>query len=512
MSKKGATSSHTLEAKPGALRHNRREVNLSNVNPHLSHLNESWESPIIMKKKDGGEGKSIDSLIKERADHYLNKHGRSAPGFGPNGKSVPPGHRTAFIRESCVVIKPDTTLEDVRRFADSVCSSFGVKCLGIWIHKDEGYHRSKYIEGDTQWKANLHAHVLFDWYLPHKGRVARSTSNWYSDMQDMAAAALKMDRGEKSKERKHIASMEFAQMQAERRIEILEQKFEEVQNEKAKETSKIQLSNLLQALTHHKLSEEIEAKKKELDALEAKKAKSEKAQLKQLQNLEYALQKAKENNDNKIKELERALQAKKKIYQDSMSKYDTQIQNIENQLHNQFDSKKKELEKELTDAKERLDLVNLQIDAKSKEFKELQPKIEQYEAQIDQYDAWISQFITEQEEVAAAWDESWGEFEHNTAGQPYSNRMEQLMAHHERLEAAIAPLLKSLLEKAPEITRKEIRSMPVKESANICAFLANMYPTIAPLIWGSAPGVIGSEPRRRRRGDDDDDEYNGISR
>lgn len=481
MSKKGATSSHTVGVKPGALRHNRREVKLSNVNPEFTHKNEAWESSIIKKKEYGGEGRTIDSLIKERANHYRRKNGRSAPGYGPNGKAVPAHKRAAFIREACVVIKEETTLDDVKRFADSVCSSFGVKCLGIWLHKDEGYYKSAHIKEDgvekntpekDKWKPNLHAHVLFDWYNFETAKIAHSTwckDNWYARMQDMAAAALGMERGEPSK-RKHIASMEFARKQAEKRIEMLEKRLEEIQNEKSQDLAKIQLGNLLQALGHHKLSTEINEKKKELEALEAQRKKSEKAQQTQIQNLINDLKTAKENNDREIQKLEAALQAKIKIYQNSMSQYDTKIQDIENQLNEYFNAKYDEL----------------QADLQSKH-----------------------------DELAQEWNESYDELLYNSEGRSHSNRIEQLIYRHDRLEQAFAPLIKNIIEVNPEVVRKAMRSLPSKETSQITSFLRQQYPSIAPLLsWGSAPGVIGSEPRRKRKGDDDDDdEYNGgISR
>ena len=487
MAKKGATSSHTLEAKSGALRHNRREVELSNVKPELSHLNESWESPIIMPKEQGGEGKTIDKLKHERAAHYFMMNGRSAPGYGPKGKSVPPDRRTAFIRESCVVIKSDTTLADVRRFADSVCSAFGVKCLGIWIHKDEGYLRSEHIEEDgvtkdtkeeDKWKPNLHAHVLFDWYLPDQGRVARTTKDLYSTMQDMAAVALGMERGEPS-ERRHVASKDYAIEMANKRITKLKEiealadtaindKNREIDQQDVTLESKKKEVNTLNNLIL-KIQQQINTLNSELDDLKEKKTTNERSIKAQQTQLKTLIDKLKNAKDEELTQLEQKLNRKTEM---------------------------------LADAEKRLEAVNSQINDKTLEISNLH-------SQMEQCKSWISDFITEQDEIAEAWKASWDEFEYNTAGHPYNNRMEQLMVRHERLEAITAPLLKSLLEKAPELIRQEMRSLPVKDTASIGAFLANLYPAIAPLIWGSAPGVIGSEPRRKRKGDDDDEEYRG---
>lgn len=462
MSKKGATSSHTIEAKSGALRHNRREVKLSNVNPHLSHLNESWESPIIKKKTDGGAGKSIDSLTQERADHYFKKHGRSAPGFGPNGKSVPPDRRTAFIRESCVVIKPETTLEDVRRFADSVCSSFGVKCLGIWIHKDEGYHRSKYIEGDTQWKANLHAHVLFDWYLPHKGRVARSTSNWYSEMQDMAAAALNMERGGKS-ERKHTASKDFAAQQADQRIA--------------------------------KLKDEL-----------AKIEQSCKAQTTQLNNLKQKIKDAQTRNDEELPILEEKYVRKKQMLEKANSEYDSLQKQIKN-LRDSYDKDAEKYHEQLTEAQVDLHFLKMEVeDSKTS----LDTAIDDYLDTRDKLQLIQEQLNQQSEEVSELSD-----YFRSREKEYYHNIGEEVRSRIVELEQLQIDFAKAAAQISPEVTQAAFKLLPTV-SRHLFLDMCNTYcpPLHSFFMGGAAPGVIGSEPRhRKRRGDDDDDEYNGgISR
>lgn len=467
MSKKGATSSHTIEAKSGALRHNRREAKLSNVNPNLTHLNESWESPIIKRKEDGGEGRSIDSLTKERADHYLMKHGRSAPGFGPNGKSVPPDRRTAFIRESCVVIKPETTLEDVRRFADSVCSEFGVKCLGIWLHKDEGYHRSKYIEGDTNWKPNLHAHVLFDWYLFDKGRVARSTSNWYSLMQDMAAAALNMERGEKS-ERKHIASKAFAEQQAEQRIATLEDKAAQLE-------------------------------------------KSIKAQTKQLENKEKKLKEAQARNDKELPQLEADYLRKKQMIENAQLKYKEMSESLRKDyekrgeeynnkiLYAQLDLHEKELE---------LQDKELELQEKRFELKTLSDQITESQDHLDSIMDDIKDnknILSQQNEEIADLAEYFREREQER----YQNIGEEVQSRIVVLEKLQVEFCAKMAQISPEAARESFRLLPTVSRRMILSICDTYYrPLSSFFMGGSAPGV--NEPRKKkRRGDDDEDEYSG---
>ena len=43
------------------------------------------------------------------------------------------------IREGVLLIKPDTTLEDVRRFGEECQERWGITPLQIFLHKDEGH-------------------------------------------------------------------------------------------------------------------------------------------------------------------------------------------------------------------------------------------------------------------------------------------------------------------------------------------------------------------------------------
>lgn len=181
---------------------------MSNVDPERSRLNENWESNSVLSKEKGGRGLSIEKLKAEACEYYKKKQGRKAPG------------NAEFIRESVVVISNKNTMNDLKKFADLCNEKYGIKALGIWIHRDEGYHRSKFIEGDTKWKPNLHAHVLWYWQDPVTGKSLNLSRNDMRGMQDLAAEALGMARGERS-EKRHITAHTFAQMQHEERIASL---------------------------------------------------------------------------------------------------------------------------------------------------------------------------------------------------------------------------------------------------------------------------------------------------
>ena len=505
MSRKGATSCHIVAVKSGALRHNRREVNLCNVNPKLSHLNQSWESKIIAPVSKGGEGKTIDKLITERAQHYFVKNGRSAPGYGPNGKYTPPNRRAAFIREGCLVIKQETTLDEVRNFATACEQSFGVKCLGIWLHKDEGYHRSKYIEGDNDWKPNLHAHILFDWYDAEKGRLIAPGRDWCSQLQDIAAIALGMDRGKKS-ERKHTASKDYATQQADLRIAELKEIFSKNETKiNAQLNSLNQNESLLQKQVNecNKLKDDIAALKTEesdlLKAIESQRA----------TNNKYINEAAKAEQ-----ELAR-LAKEKETNERSIKAQTTQLANLKKQLE---DAQKgcAATEKQLTELQYKVDRKEKMLkaaDEKGKNLdKEIAEKIKDIQSltnEITHCNNWLDKFEAEQNEIATIWEDTYNDFRENTEGQPHNNVVEQLLFRHDRLESDFAPFVKYIIEKHPEVAQEAANTLPRKSAVEISHLLRNIYPSLPmfPLMgWGSAPGVTGSDPRRKKKGDDDDED------
>ena len=177
-SKKGATSSHTIAAKGGCLQHNRRTQLSQNVYPERTKLNTSWESDTIKNRKQ------LRGL-KERAEKlYTEKTGQKCQ------KSFAP------YKESCVVIKNSSTLEEAKAFALMVEEGIpGIECLGIWIHKDEGHYKSKYTEGDRDFQCNVHAHFLWCCQNPNTGKAIPIKKQDMRNMQDWAAKAFGMERG-----------------------------------------------------------------------------------------------------------------------------------------------------------------------------------------------------------------------------------------------------------------------------------------------------------------------------
>ena len=206
-SKAGATSSHTIAAGGGCLQHNRREQLAKNVMPERTYLNESWESDQISGRKQmRGLKYRAEKLYTERTGQKCQKS------FAP-------------YKESCVVIKENSTLDQAKEFAKKVEEGIpGIKCMGIWIHRDEGHYKCKYIEGDDSFVCNTHAHYLWYCQNPDTGKAIPIKRQDLRNMQDWAADAFGMERGTAAEQtkRNHIPSIDYKLKAMESRINTMQ--------------------------------------------------------------------------------------------------------------------------------------------------------------------------------------------------------------------------------------------------------------------------------------------------
>ena len=131
----------------------------------LSPLNEWWSAVPSL-----GERRSqISALVKEKTGRKM------------QAKAEP-------LREGVVVIKEDTTMEELQELGKRFQERFGVTPVQIAIHKDEGHW-----QGEV-WKPNLHAHIVFDWYDHSTGKSIKTTSLDAIEMQTICAEVLGMER------------------------------------------------------------------------------------------------------------------------------------------------------------------------------------------------------------------------------------------------------------------------------------------------------------------------------
>ncbi len=206
------TSIHIEPIKPSSEKHNRREKELDYIKPELTHLNESWELDSVANRLDA---------IKQ---NYFRNTGQKL-----QKKATP-------IREGVVVIDKATSMEDLRRFAEKIEERYKIKTIQIHIHRDEGHHKA------SEWKPNLHAHLVFDWTDSTTGKTLKLKRQDMAEIQTILAECLGMERG-KSSDRQHLTAMQYKSAAEEERLMSLEKQVKHL-------NAKYALNSLLESITH----------------------------------------------------------------------------------------------------------------------------------------------------------------------------------------------------------------------------------------------------------------------
>ena len=183
------TCIHFDPVKPGCEIHNWRLKELDYVIKELTPNNEHWVDPRY-------EGKTLSDIRKEIAERY-----QSTVGQKMQAKAAP-------IREAAVVIKPDTTMADLQLLAKQLEKEFGIKCIQIHIHRDEGFNKTNPDPSNL----NLHAHFVADW-THDNGTSLRLGRQDTTRMQTVAAECLKMERGSSSNV-KHLNAIQYKEKKA----------------------------------------------------------------------------------------------------------------------------------------------------------------------------------------------------------------------------------------------------------------------------------------------------------
>lgn len=245
--------------------HNLREKDLSYVRDELSHLNES----VIYER--------ITPALSRIEDTYTKATGQKMqPSASP-------------LKEAVLVIREDTTMEDVKHFGELCQKEFGITPIQYHIHKDEGHYDSI----TNEWKPNLHAHIVFDFTCyehrmvektaksngktiknesgnPEKkmvdnyGKSIKLSKSDMSRMQDLAAIATGMERGVASN-KIHLDAQRYKALAIAEDIKELQLLHTEVKEENQR------LSESNEALTFsiNEQSSIIEKQKLEITALQS---------------------------------------------------------------------------------------------------------------------------------------------------------------------------------------------------------------------------------------------------
>jgi chromosome segregation ATPase len=196
------TSINFKSAKSDSEIHNFRKKSFNYIRKDLTHKNEYW-----MEQKIADRIQKIESYCKEKSGRKLQKN------------AMP-------IREAVVVIKENTTMQDLHNLSKRLEEELKIRVFQIAIHKDEGH-----FDKDTkEWKPNYHAHLVADWQDLQTGKTLKHQSFHYSKMQDLAAECLEMERGV-SGSLARLEAVEFKIKKKEEDLKILEERYQEMQQE-----------------------------------------------------------------------------------------------------------------------------------------------------------------------------------------------------------------------------------------------------------------------------------------
>ena len=172
------------------------------VVPELSIDNEQWINPDFGTPELRTHYDNIKQMVKEKTGRAMQEKERERK--GKNGKIIKVAGCSP-IREGVLLIRPDTTLADVRKFGEECQRRWGITPLQIFLHKDEGHwlngqpeaeDKESFQIGNRWFKPNYHAHIVFDWMNHETGKSRKLNDEDMAAMQTLASDILLMERGQ----------------------------------------------------------------------------------------------------------------------------------------------------------------------------------------------------------------------------------------------------------------------------------------------------------------------------
>ena len=185
--------------------------------PELSADNEQWINPGFGNPDLQAHYDHIKRMVKEKTGRAMQEKERERK--GKNGKIIKVAGCSP-IREGVLLIRPDTTLADVRKFGEECQQRWGITPLQIFLHKDEGHWLGGQPEAEDEesfqisgkwFKPNYHAHIVFDWMNHDTGKSRKLNDEDMTEMQTLAADLLSMKRGKSKAEtgKEHLERNDF---------------------------------------------------------------------------------------------------------------------------------------------------------------------------------------------------------------------------------------------------------------------------------------------------------------
>ena len=221
--------------------------------PELVADNEHWIDPRIADYDLQTHYDNIKQMVKAKTGRAMQEKERERK--NKSGKIIKVAGCSP-IREGVLLIKSDTTLEDVRRFGEECQERWGITPLQIFLHKDEGHWLSGKPNADdmesfqigSRWfKPNYHAHIVFDWMNHETGKSYKLNDDDMTQMQTLLSEILSMERGQSKaetgkehlerndfiieKQRAELERIEAERQHKEHQIDLAEQELKQVKSE-----------------------------------------------------------------------------------------------------------------------------------------------------------------------------------------------------------------------------------------------------------------------------------------
>ena len=185
--------------------------------PELSADNEQWINPDFGNSNLQTHYDNIKRMVKEKTGRAMQEKERERK--GKNGKIIKVAGCSP-IREGVLLIKPDTTLADVKKFGEECQRRWGITPLQIFLHKDEWHwlngqpdaeDKESFQVGEKWFKPNYHAHIVFGWMNHDTGKSQKLNDNDMMEMQTLASDILFMERGQSKTitDKEHLERNDF---------------------------------------------------------------------------------------------------------------------------------------------------------------------------------------------------------------------------------------------------------------------------------------------------------------
>ena len=318
------------------------------VVPELSTDNEQWINPDFGTPELQTHYNNIKQMVKEKTGRTMQEKERERK--GKNGKIIKVAGCSP-IREGVLLIRPDTTLADVRKFGEECQRRWGITPLQIFLHKDEGHwlngqpeaeDRESFKVGNRWFKPNYHAHIVFDWMNHETGKSRKLNDEDMAAMQTLASNILLMERGQAKavtgkehlerndfiikKQKAELQRIEETKRHKEQQVSLAEQELKQVKAEIRTDKLKSAATDVATAITsgvgslfgsgklkdleqsNENLRHEIAKRDKGIDELKAKMQQMQEQHSKQIRNLQGIHNQELEAKDKEISRLNAILE------------------------------------------------------------------------------------------------------------------------------------------------------------------------------------------------------------